>query len=90
MGNAQADAHAIVRVSVKGFAGMSAVYERLNQAGTGSERAGGFVPPALRLSDRSYFDSVFSAQGLPLQLLLVLQPPLPEQEFFPLVAPQPP
>jgi hypothetical protein len=29
-------------------------------------------------------------QGLPLQLVLVLHPPLPEQEFFPFDAPQPP
>jgi hypothetical protein len=29
-------------------------------------------------------------QGLPLQLVFVLHPPLPEQSFFPLSAPHPP
>jgi hypothetical protein len=29
-------------------------------------------------------------QGLPLQLVLVLQPPVPLQSFFPFSAPQPP
>jgi hypothetical protein len=31
-----------------------------------------------------------SVQGFPLQLVLVLQPPVPLQEFLPLLAPQPP